>query len=191
VNDVDTPGADARLLNLVGALAIGVTDRSVGDVALSAGLDASAAAALVALLDLARAGSVQRLSQLVGISHSGTVRLVNRLTQSGLVERAPGADRRSVSVRLSRRGGALARRIRAQRREAISDSLQGLTERQRAELAVICDVVITNLTGDRLAQRSAGRQPSGGALCRMCDPRECGRADGACPAAQAAARYGG
>src|SRR5690349_2761191 len=99
---------------------MGVTDGSLGDVAASVGLDSSAAAALVVLLDLAPSASVQRLSLMVGLSHSGAVRLVNRLTEYGLVERRPGTDRRSVSVGLSRRGAALARRIRAERRQAIS-----------------------------------------------------------------------
>jgi MarR family transcriptional regulator, negative regulator of the multidrug operon emrRAB len=186
VNEVKISDGDSRLVNLVGAVAIGLTDSSVGDVATSAALDCSAAAALVALLDLAKSASVQKLSQLVGLSHSGTVRLVNRLAESDLVERRHGADNRSVSVRLSRRGNVVAKRIRAGRREAIVASLHGLTQQQRLQLATICEVMIANLTAGRLDQRGGGHQPSGGALCRMCDPRACGRGDGQCPAAQTA-----
>ncbi|MDT5092878.1 MAG: hypothetical protein QOH60_2241 [Mycobacterium sp.] len=181
------PGADDRLINLVGAAALGLTDATVGDVALANGLDASAAAALVGLLDLARSGSVQRLSQFIGVSHSGAVRLVNRLADAGFVERAPGVDARTLAVKLTRRGQTLARRIRSERHDAIAAAVSGLTERERGQLSAICEVLIANLTSARLAVRSEGGQPSGGALCRMCDPTACGRPDGTCPAARTAA----
>jgi MarR family transcriptional regulator, negative regulator of the multidrug operon emrRAB len=179
---------DARLINLVGAAALGLADASLADVAVDNGLDISAAAALVTLLDLARSGSVQALSQLIGISHSGAVRLVNRLAVAGLVERTDGPDGRTIAVRLTRPGLSVARRIRSARRAAIAASLSGLTDRQREQLSTICEVLVANVTSARLATRAAGRTPSGGALCRMCDPLACGRPDGDCPAVRAAAR---
>lgn len=184
------PHEDSRLVNLLGAVAVGLTDAAVGDVAANAELDHTATAALVALLDFAGSESVQRLSQLVGLSHSGSVRLVNRLADAGLVERRPGADARTLAVRLTRRGRAVARRIRARRHAAIAATLNGLTQRERQQLAANCEVLVTNLASARLAQRAAGERPSGGALCRMCDPQACQRADGRCPAAQVAAQPG-
>jgi MarR family transcriptional repressor of emrRAB len=180
---------DDRLVNLLGVVAIGLADASVGDVAEAAGIDTTAAAALVAMLDLTKSGSVRRLSQLIGISHSGTVRLVNRLAELDLLERKPGTDNRSVSVTLTRRGGTLARRLRSQRHAAIAAALTGLTPQQLEQLGAICELVIANLTAARLDQRDAGRPPSGGALCRMCDPGACGRPSGRCPAARAAATF--
>lgn len=79
-----------RLVNLLGATALGITDAACGDVASDNSLDTTAAAALVTMLDLARSSSVRRLSQLIGLTHSGSVRLVNRLVTAGLVERAAG-----------------------------------------------------------------------------------------------------
>jgi DNA-binding MarR family transcriptional regulator len=178
---------DARLVNLLGAVAIGLTDTAVGDVATDAALDGTAAAALVALLDLARSGSVRKLSQLLGLTHSGTVRLVNRLADAELVERAPGPDRRTVAVRLTRHGRVVARRIRARRHANIATALTGLTAQQRDQLTAACEALIANITTARLARRSTGTQPRGGALCRMCDPAACGRLAGGCPAANAAA----
>jgi MarR family transcriptional regulator, negative regulator of the multidrug operon emrRAB len=168
-------------------MAIGVTDAAVGDVAMDAALDNTSAAALVAMLDLAQASSVQRLSQLIGISHSGTVRLVNRLADAGLVQRRPGPDARTLTLSLTRRGHATARRIRDARHGVLAELLSGLTDRQREQLTTICDVIVGNITSARLAARTAGRPPSGGALCRMCDPIACGRPDGHCPAARTAA----
>jgi MarR family transcriptional repressor of emrRAB len=179
--------SDDRLVNLLGAMALGLTDAAVGDVASNAAVDSTSAAALIAMLDLARASSVQSLSQLIGISHSGTVRLVNRLADAGLVERRPGPDGRTITLALTRRGHTAARRIRDARHAALADMLSGLTDRQREQLTEICDVIVGNITSARLAARFAGRDPSGGALCRMCDPIACGRPDGRCPAARTAA----
>jgi MarR family transcriptional regulator, negative regulator of the multidrug operon emrRAB len=176
-----------RLVNLLGAAALGLTDAMLGDVASDNALDSTSATALVAMLDLARASSVQRLSQLIGISHSGTVRLVNRLADVGLLERRPGPDGRTLTLALTRRGRATARRIRDARHSALTDMLSGLTDRQREQLTTICEVIVSNLTSARLATRASGRQPSGGALCRMCDPVGCGRPGGQCPAARVAA----
>ena len=169
---------DARLANLLGAVAIGLTD--------AADLDSTSSAALVAMLDLARSASVQRLSLLIGISHSGTVRLVNRLADTGLVERRPGPDGRTVTVALTRRGHTLARRIRDARHDAIAGALSSLTDRQRDQLRSICEKLVAELTASRLAARNAGKPPPG-ALCRMCDPVACGRPNGECPAARTAA----
>ncbi len=93
-----TPDDDVRLVNVLGAAALGLSDAMGVDAAAAAGIDATAATALVALLDLARGGSIRGLSQLIGISHSGTVRLVNRMVDDGLVARAPGRDGRTVAV---------------------------------------------------------------------------------------------
>ncbi|MCV7436195.1 winged helix-turn-helix transcriptional regulator [Mycobacterium seoulense] len=141
---------------------------------------------MVALLDLARDASVQTLSALIGISHSGTVRLVDRLADADLVERRTGSDARTNSLRLTRRGRTVALRLRASRRAAIAAALEGLTDRQRRQLNEICQTVIANITRARLRIRAAGGQPSGGALCRLCDPSACGRPDGQCPAAAVA-----
>jgi len=177
---------DARLVNLMGAVAIGLSDATVGDIAADTALDSAAVAALVALLDLARSGSVQALSQFIGLSHSGTVRLVNRLSDAGLIRRSPGPDGRTAAVTLTRRGRTVASRIRARRRAVTAATLDGLSEQQCDQLTAICEALIANLTSARLARRDAGRRPSGGALCRMCDPVACGRPAGDCPAARAA-----
>lgn len=184
------PDENVRLANLVGAAALGIADAISEDLAGEVDLDTTAAAAIVALLDLARDASVQTLSALVGISHSGTVRLVNRLVDAGLVERRAGKDARTNSLRLTRRGRTVALRLRAGRRAAIAAALEGLTGRQQRQLSEICQTVIANITRVRLGIRTAGGQPSGGALCRLCDPAACGRPDGECPAAVAAAHEG-
>lgn len=178
--------SEARLANLLGAAATGLTDQICG-VTAAAGLDVRAATALVALLDFTPFGSVQRLSQIVDLTHAGAVRLVDRLVQGGLVERTAGADARSVRIGLTVSGRRTARRIRKGRQLVMTEATDGLTEGQREELTNACERLVTNLTRQRLAERATGATPPGGALCRLCDFEACGRASGQCPAAATAA----
>src|SRR5262249_56747503 len=64
----------------------------------------SGAAALCALLHFLYRPSVDRLRQVLGLTSSGTVRLVDKLAESGYVGREPGADGRSVSIVLTEQG---------------------------------------------------------------------------------------
>ncbi len=178
---------DARLVNLLGAAALGLGDAIGTDAAVAAGLDTTTATALITLLDLARGGSIRSVSRLIGISHSGTVRLVNRMVDDGLITRRPGQDGRTLAVTLTRRGRSLAHRLRTDRAAAIGAALDGLSAEQREQLASICVVMVGNLVTARLSARGEAREPAGGALCRLCDPTICGRAVGRCPAAAMAA----
>ncbi len=175
---------DDRLANLVAVTALGLTDRVAGALAAVSGLDAVAATALVTLLDFSPAGSVQRMALALGLSHSGAVRLVDRLEGSALVRRRAGSDHRSIEISLTRKGRSLALRLRESRAAETDQALAGLSERQRRDLVRACELVIGNLTRDRLAQRAAGSAPTGGALCRLCDFTACGRPDGRCPTAR-------
>ena len=65
---------DARLANLLGAVATGLADR-VADSVDTTALDSRSQMALVALLDFSPKGSVHTLSQVVGLTHSGAVRI--------------------------------------------------------------------------------------------------------------------
>ena len=177
---------DARLVNLLGALATGLTDRIQDAAHAVAQLEGTAPAALIVLLDFSPSGSVQKLSEICGLTHSGSVRLVDRLAAAGYVERGPGRTARSVTVTLTPAGRAVALDLRTARQSAIAGTIEALSARQRAELAQACDTVITALTEQRLAQRAAGAAPAGGALCRMCDFSACGRDVGDCPAARTA-----
>jgi MarR family transcriptional regulator, negative regulator of the multidrug operon emrRAB len=157
-----------------------------GSMLAAAGLDGSAPAALVAFLDFSPNGSIRALSRVVGLTHSGAVRLADRLVAVGYLERHPGVDARSLTLALTPSGRAFAQRIRTARESAVTQALEELSGDQRASLAGICDQLIATLTRLRLEQRAAGGEPTGGALCRMCDFAACGRHEGNCPAARAA-----
>jgi MarR family transcriptional repressor of emrRAB len=174
--------ADARLANLLGAAAIGITDRMQDAARDTAGLGGSDPTALVALLDFSPQGTIEALSQICGLTHSGAVRLVNRLVAAGYVTRDPGSNARSVAITLTAAGRTAALELRAARHQAIADTMAGLSRQQRAELASACEVLIGALRAHRLGRRADGESPAGGALCRLCDFGACQRPQGNCPA---------
>jgi DNA-binding MarR family transcriptional regulator len=179
--------SDVRLANLLGALSAGLIDGVHEATSAVAQLDEAASAALIALIDFSPRGSVQTLSQVLGLTHSGTVRLVDRLVDAGYVARMRGRDARSCSPILTKTGTAVAQRVRLARERAIARHVGKLSEIERATLTGLCERLVTAVTKQRLEQRRAGLTPAGGALCRMCDFVACGRNRGNCPAAQAAA----
>src|SRR5436189_5661396 len=52
--------------------------------------------------------SIDALSRALALTHSGAVRLVDRLEASGLVERSPSGRGRALALRLTRRGKEIA-----------------------------------------------------------------------------------
>jgi len=55
--------------------------------------------------------TIGTLAERLQISHHGVVQLVDRLSERGLVERRPGADRREVVVRLRSPADTILRRL--------------------------------------------------------------------------------
>jgi DNA-binding MarR family transcriptional regulator len=171
-----------REANVLGALALVITDQAAGAIAAAAGQSASAAAALSALHQFLDRPTIDRLRQVLGLTPSGAVRLVDRLADAGLVARGPGEDGRSRSVSLTVRGRRVAARVAAARAATLTGALSGLTPAERATLGSLLDRVMANVVDAK----------DGGAwICRLCDLTACERAAGRCPAANAArAKYG-
>ena len=82
----------ARLTNLVGAWSLAVADRVTAAAAAAAGRGGQAPAALVALHEFADGSTIDHLRQVLGISHSATVRLIDGLDADGQVKRAVHAS---------------------------------------------------------------------------------------------------
>lgn len=172
-----------RAANVFGALALVVADETADAVAAAAGRSDSAAAALSALLHFLDRPSVDRLRQVLGLTSSGTVRLIDRLVESGYVRRDAGTDGRSTSVVLTEQGRQAAAAVSAARADVLNRSLAVLSAEERA-------------TFERLAAKVlVGRMRGPGAtrwICRLCDIGVCRGAEGGCPAGNAAReRYGG
>jgi DNA-binding MarR family transcriptional regulator len=171
-----------RAGNLLGALSLSVADRTSDAVGGAAGQSETAAIALSALHQFLDRPSVGRLRQVLGLTPSGTVRLLDRLQDAGYVTRRPGRDGRSVSVHLTAAGRRAAQRVAASRAEVLEEALSPLSPAEREAFE------------DALARVLPGLIRGPGAtrwMCRLCDMKACGRAEGNCPVARAAReRYG-
>ena len=177
-----TRSSHQHAANVLGALSLVVADRMNTAVEAVAALGPSAAAALAALHEFLDGGSVTQLSSVLGLSHSGTVRLVDRLADEGLVERIGAQDGRAVSVVLTSSGRRVALRIRQARSKALTSALSALTSDEVDNLVAALDKMLTTITLARAKERSAHPpdrpQPW---LCRLCDFAACGRSEGNCP----------
>jgi MarR family transcriptional repressor of emrRAB len=160
----------AHEVNAFGALALEAARRvqEAGELVSPGG--ASAPAALVALNGLANGESIDTLRRLLGLTHSGAVRLVDRLSAAGLVERRVGVDGRSVSLRLTPEGRRAARRILARREAAIEQMFAPLSPSERSTLTRLHERLLGHLTDSRQDRRR---------VCRLCDVEACGPG---CPA---------
>jgi DNA-binding MarR family transcriptional regulator len=168
--------------NVLGALALAVSDRTLEAVAEGGELSETAAAALSALHHFPDRPSVERLGQIVGLTSSGAVRLVSRLQAAGYVEREAGGDARVRHVRLTPAGRRAARRVSAARAAILEDVLGDLDEAEHERLDALLSRALVQL------MRGPGATKW---ICRMCDLGACGRAEGRCPVAnEAQARWG-
>ena len=174
--DLDRPA------NVFGALSLLVADQMADATAVAAGRADSAPAALAALLHFLDRPSVDLLRQVLGLTSSGTVRLLDRLTESGFVERAEGRDKRSTAIVLTEAGAAAGAEVCQARADVLERVMGVLSVSERAEL-------------DRLAGKMlVGMMRAPGAVrwgCRLCDTGICRGAPGGCPVGNAArAKYG-
>jgi MarR family transcriptional repressor of emrRAB len=162
-----------RAANLLGAHALVATDR----MRRAAGMELSSAAVLSALETFADGASIDELRRVLGLSHSGGVRIVRRLASRGLVAREPDpADRRAVRLHLTADGRRAARRVLAARKQTLAALLAPLGARETADLERLLARLLAAVIDDREA---ANR------ICRLCDPDVCGHPE-RCPVTQAA-----
>ena len=115
------------------------------------------------------------LSRALGLSHTATVRLVDKLEAAGLVVSETGQDRRSVALHLTAAGQERARSLVHERCLLIGDLIDVLTPAQRASLDDIAETLLRSLV--RAAE-------DGNHICRLCDGAECPGDD--CPVHQKA-----
>jgi DNA-binding MarR family transcriptional regulator len=163
--------------NVFGALALVVADQLNDAVAEAAGRSDSAPAALAALHHFLDRPSVDLLRQVLGLTSSGTVRLLDRLAESGLIEREPGADGRSTAISLTGAGAAKAREICGARAEVLQRALSALSPEERAAFSALAAKMVVGMMRGPGAVRW---------MCRLCDTGVCRGAPGGCPVGNAA-----
>jgi DNA-binding MarR family transcriptional regulator len=179
----DTPGGGLdQPANLLGALSLVIADRMADAMAEAGGRPESAAAALSALLHFLDRPTVDLLRQVLGLTSSGTVRLVDRMAESGYVQRGPGDDGRSTSVSLTPGGRAAAERVAAARAGVLAGALGSLSPAERETLHRLLSKLLAGLIRGPGAVRW---------ICRLCDTGVCRGTEGGCPVGNAVrARYG-
>jgi DNA-binding MarR family transcriptional regulator len=166
-----------RPANLLGALALVVSDQMADATAAAAGRSDSAPAALAALLHFLDRPSVDRLRQVLGLTSSGTVRLLDRLTESGYVQREEGTDRRSAAIVLTDRGEEVAREVCRTRAAVLDRVLSPLSPAERATFDELAGKMLVGMMREPGAVRWG---------CRLCDTGICRGAPGGCPVGNAA-----
>jgi MarR family transcriptional regulator, negative regulator of the multidrug operon emrRAB len=167
----------ARGANLLGAVSLAVSDRVRAAAERAAAQGGSAPAALVSLAGYLDGSPIDAVRSPLRLTHSATVRLVDRLVASGLARRREGADRRSVAVELTPEGHAAAAAAVKARADALESALATLDPAERTELARLHAKVLGALTDGRA---------TAGYICRLCDSHACGHEEGRCPVTQAA-----
>jgi DNA-binding MarR family transcriptional regulator len=141
-------------------------------VLVASGTDLSGAAMLSALDQYAGGESIDELSRVLGLSHSGAVRIAHRLEERGLVTRSPDqADGRVVRLGLTAAGRTTAADVRRARLVALDARLAALDPADRDALAGILERLWSGAVRDRAHARH---------VCRLCDADVCGHPD-RCP----------
>jgi DNA-binding MarR family transcriptional regulator len=178
----DAQRREQQAANLLGALVLALSDRLEGAVTEAARMAESDAVALSALHHFLDSPRVDLLAQVLGLSSSGAVRLIDRLEDTGLARRATGADGRVTSVALTAAGHRRARAVTRARHDLTEQALAALTPAERRQFGELAGKILAGLIRPPGATRWT---------CRLCDVVACGRPNGRCPVYEAAkARYG-
>ncbi len=154
-----------RTANLLGAVVLGLHDRLRDAVMAESQLGGESAPAVVVIGHVAGLSN-DRLSQLLGLTHTGTVRLVDKLVKQELVERRSSeTDRRSVRLYLTDKGKSLRRRLLKRREASLSELLNHCDEKELDFLQqALSKLLILNSDDDTIRLRT----------CRLCDSKACG-----------------
>jgi DNA-binding MarR family transcriptional regulator len=165
-----------RTANLLGALSLVVADR-MSDAIAGSGQSHTAGAALSALHHFLDRASIDLLRQVLGLTSSGTVRLVDRLEEAGYVSRGSGPDGRSTIVTLTASGRRAAQRVSTARAAVLEHALASLSPSERSSFEAIASRLVVGLMRGPGAVRW---------MCRLCDTQACGHDTRTCPVTRAA-----
>lgn len=153
-------------LNLLGALGIAVADH-IRDGIDATGNHGGQSGAALTTIGILPGLSVGELADILGLTHAGTVRLVERLVAEDLVEKAAAADDgRALALKLTPAGKQRRRDILAQRAKRLQPLLESLNAGERRQFDGLLRKMLGSLGIDR-------RQAY--AVCRYCDAGPCFR----------------
>jgi len=152
-----------RTANLLGTVGLAVADR-IAEAAREVLHHAGETPAAVVVIGYGLGPSNDQLRRILGLSHPGAVRLVDRLVADGLVERRPGQDRRAIALHLTPAGDALRAALLKGRLATIRPLLAPLTGAEQDMLAALLHKLLAGLPNTDLERCT---------LCRLCDDSVC------------------
>ena len=163
--DHDVGAGDSRhTANILGALAVLIQDRVEGAWQSDLDLSPMAAAALVQI-DGEPGCTIELVAGRIGLTHSATVRVIDKLAERGLVEKDRARkDARAQSLTLSKTGKRIAQQLHAARNRVTDDLLAGLDPAQRKALESAIGAILHRTV-------EPGREAD--VTCRVCDDRRC------------------
>lgn len=154
-----------RTSNLLGATVLGLHDEIRHAVEKGSG-HAGEAPSAISALGHQPGLSNDALSRLLNLTHTGTVRLIDRLVADGLVERRPSArDKRGVALHLTEAGETTRAQILEDRAERLEPLVSALTAREQKTLADLLSKLLVSVS------RDDGHKLR---ICRLCDSGACG-----------------
>ena len=154
---------EPEIANLLGALSLAVMDRIEQGARDIIGHAGETPAALI-VIGYGQGMTNDKLRRILGLSHSGTVRLVDRLVSDRLVERRPGKDGREVALHLTAKGAASRKDLLTSRISAVASFVDVLSPSERKRLG--------ELIRDVLARQDTSEMDRF-TICRMCDNGVC------------------
>lgn len=153
-----------KIENVVGALALALSDPLHRDT-LAQAPEPGPAAAAIALIGHEPGLTIEQLRRALRLSHPGAVRLVDRLAKDGLVERRVSLDdRRAVALHLTPIGETSFTAILTARRTSIAYALKSLSGEEREIFGRLAE----KLLGSRIQDVDKAYQ-----VCRLCDRQSC------------------
>ena len=152
-----------RTANLLGVVGLAVADR-IQETAREILSHSGETPAAVVVIGYGFGPSNDQLRRTLGLSHPGTVRLVDRLVADGLVERRKARDRRAVALHLTEAGMSLREKLLKGRLAAIRPFLVPLNEAEQETLCELLHKLLSAMDTTDQERRT---------LCRLCDDRVC------------------
>lgn len=154
----------SRTSNLLAAAVLGLHDELRLAVERRSGRSGEAPAAIVALGHQPGLSN-DALSRLLGLTHTGTVRLIDRLVADGLVERRTvEQDRRGVALHLTKAGAKARRKILSEREAVMRPLVSQLKKSERAALTTVLAKLLRAVGQDDARKLR---------ICRLCDSEAC------------------
>ena len=158
-----------RTANLLAAFAGEITERVGAELKTHPNQTDSAIAALN-VMSFWDGITNAELAKALRLSHTATVRLVDKLEAQGLVQAGAGTDKRATYLHLTAAGKKAAQPALVARCVAVDGYLDGLSPAEEAQLAGLLEKLIRPLAKDDFAISH---------FCRLCDFSAC--PDEQCP----------